>query len=62
MAKSLNLDVLAEGVETQEQLDFLRRQKCGEVQGFLFSKPITATECEKFMREYAAKPTSEDVK
>ncbi len=62
MAKSLKLDVLAEGVETQDQLDFLRRQNCGEVQGFLFSKPITAAECEKLMRELAAKSVPEEVK
>lgn len=40
MAKALNLDVLAEGVESIEQLDFLRAQQCFEVQGFYFSKPI----------------------
>lgn len=50
MAKSLNLEVLAEGVETQRQVDFLMSKKCGEVQGFYFSKPISASECEKLLQ------------
>jgi EAL domain-containing protein (putative c-di-GMP-specific phosphodiesterase class I) len=41
MAKALNLDVLAEGVENVEQLDFLRAQNCYEIQGFYFSRPVT---------------------
>jgi diguanylate cyclase (GGDEF)-like protein/PAS domain S-box-containing protein len=40
MAKALNLDVLAEGVENVEQLDFLRAQNCYDIQGFYFSKPV----------------------
>lgn len=50
MAKSLNLEVLAEGVETKKQLEFLKTYKCGEVQGYFFSKPISAEECEKLLR------------
>ncbi|STX52070.1 regulatory protein (GGDEF and EAL domains) [Legionella busanensis] len=42
MAKSLNLDVLAEGVETQKQLDFLKGYRCDQIQGFYFSKPLPA--------------------
>ena len=40
MARSLNLEVVAEGVETREQLDFLRQSHCHLMQGFLFSQPL----------------------
>lgn len=42
MAKALNLSVLAEGVETEEQLAFLRTQQCYTIQGYYFSKPVGA--------------------
>jgi diguanylate cyclase (GGDEF)-like protein/PAS domain S-box-containing protein len=42
VGKSLCLNVVAEGVETPEQLDYLRANACDEMQGFYFSKPITA--------------------
>lgn len=44
MARSLKLDVVAEGVETDEQLAFLRSKDCALVQGYLFHKPLTAEE------------------
>ncbi len=40
MAKGLNLNVIAEGVESQVQLDYLREIECNEAQGFLFGKPL----------------------
>jgi diguanylate cyclase (GGDEF)-like protein/PAS domain S-box-containing protein len=40
MAKALNLEVLAEGVETEAQLSFLQDQHCYEIQGFYFSQPV----------------------
>jgi EAL domain-containing protein (putative c-di-GMP-specific phosphodiesterase class I) len=42
MGRSLNQRVIAEGVETREQLAFLQAQGCGEGQGFYFSRPVTA--------------------
>ncbi len=42
MAHSLNMSVIAEGVETQEQLDFLRTYDCDEVQGYLLGRPMPA--------------------
>lgn len=42
MAHSLNMSVIAEGVETQEQLDFLRTHDCDEVQGYLLGRPMPA--------------------
>jgi len=44
LAKCLKLKVTAEGVETAAQLSFLRKHGCDEVQGFFFSKPLTAAE------------------
>lgn len=44
MSQSLNLTVIAEGVETVEQINFLKIQNCDEVQGFYYSKPVTAVE------------------
>jgi len=42
MAHNLNLKVVAEGVENEAQLAFLRERRCDEMQGFLFSKPLDA--------------------
>ncbi|WP_037593555.1 EAL domain-containing protein [Sporosarcina sp. D27] len=48
LAHNLKKEVIAEGVETQEQLDFLKKHKCDITQGHLFSKPLSASDIEKF--------------
>jgi diguanylate cyclase (GGDEF)-like protein/PAS domain S-box-containing protein len=49
LAHSLNLDVVAEGVETEEQRQFLARQGCHSYQGYLFCRPLPIAELEQFM-------------
>jgi diguanylate cyclase (GGDEF)-like protein/PAS domain S-box-containing protein len=44
MGKALHLDVIAEGVETEQQVKFLRKHGCGSIQGYLISKPLPAQE------------------
>jgi diguanylate cyclase (GGDEF)-like protein len=51
MARSLNLKVLAEGAETESQYHLLQQLQCNEVQGYLFSRPITAA---AFRRQFIA--------
>jgi EAL domain-containing protein (putative c-di-GMP-specific phosphodiesterase class I) len=54
MAHELNLEVVAEGVETEEQLDYLRVHGCDSLQGFLFSRPVDASELERLLDEPAS--------
>jgi EAL domain-containing protein (putative c-di-GMP-specific phosphodiesterase class I) len=51
MARSLALTVVAEGVETREQLEFLRRNRCDEIQGYYFSRPLSAEALGQLLRE-----------
>lgn len=44
MAKSLSFKTIAEGVETRDQLEFLREKQCDEIQGYYFCKPLPANE------------------
>jgi EAL domain-containing protein (putative c-di-GMP-specific phosphodiesterase class I) len=54
MAKSLKLHVIAEGVETKEQLASLAKLKCDEYQGYYFSKPVPAEDFARLLRQQGA--------
>jgi diguanylate cyclase (GGDEF)-like protein/PAS domain S-box-containing protein len=54
MAHSLQLKVVAEGVETVEQLAFLRAQRCDEIQGYWLSRPLSADACLDFLNRHTA--------
>ena len=45
LAHELDLNVIAEGVETFDQLELLVKHGCDQIQGYLFSKPVTSDEC-----------------
>ncbi len=53
MGKTLNRRIIAEGVETEEQLSMLRQYNCDEIQGFFLSRPLPANELTKFLKLYA---------
>jgi predicted signal transduction protein with EAL and GGDEF domain len=50
MCRTLKLNVVAEGVETLEQRDFLRERACSQMQGYLFSKPLPAPQLARLLR------------
>jgi EAL domain-containing protein (putative c-di-GMP-specific phosphodiesterase class I) len=49
MARALDLKVVAEGVETQAQADFLREQGCDQWQGYFFGRPMPAADFSKLL-------------
>jgi diguanylate cyclase (GGDEF)-like protein/PAS domain S-box-containing protein len=51
MSHSLGLSVIAEGVETKEQLDFLKTHHCDEIQGYYFGRPVSADKFEQILRD-----------
>ncbi|WP_415880395.1 EAL and GGDEF domain-containing protein [Methylomonas sp. TEB] len=61
MAKTLRMRVVAEGVETAEQLAFLKSRQCDLYQGYLVSKPLPIAEFEKFLTDYALNKNLEPV-
>jgi EAL domain-containing protein (putative c-di-GMP-specific phosphodiesterase class I) len=54
LAQGLNLRVVAEGVETKPQLDFLREHGCREVQGFYFGFPVPAPQFQETLSQSRA--------
>ena len=56
MAKSLHLKVIAEGVEEEAQMSFLRAHQCDEIQGFYFSKPLVVDKASEKLRGNSPKP------
>lgn len=56
MAKGLNMNIVAEGVETLEQYEFLKQQECTEIQGYLFSKPVPEEDFRKLLSKSILKP------
>ncbi len=54
MGKTLSLAVVAEGVETIEQVNFLKNHSCGEMQGYYFSKPIVAEHFAELLRKHTS--------
>src|SRR4029450_3116004 len=55
MGRSLELVVIAEGVETEEQLQFLSNHDCDQLQGFLLSRPLPPEAFDKFLAEGSSK-------
>ncbi len=53
MAEGMNLRVIAEGVETNRQVEYLRNKHCQEVQGYLFSRPMAAEQVEALLQKFA---------
>jgi EAL domain-containing protein (putative c-di-GMP-specific phosphodiesterase class I) len=51
MAKNLGMNLIAEGVETEDQRDFLERNGCEHYQGYLFAKPVPIDEFEALLKE-----------
>jgi len=60
LARSLKMDVIVEGVETESQLDALRQEQCTVIQGFLFCPPVPPDEFEVFLLRNAPEPAATD--
>ena len=54
MGRSLDMDVIAEGIETEQQLAILRGRHCSEVQGFLLGRPIPSEAVAQYIDETTA--------
>ncbi|MBX5461335.1 MAG: EAL domain-containing protein [Steroidobacteraceae bacterium] len=61
MARHLNIQVIAEGIEGWQQLEKLRQLHCDQAQGFLFSKPLPAAQCRRFLSEVPLDLTEDEL-
>ena len=61
MAHGLKLDVIAEGVETEAQLAYLRRNGCDQIQGYYFSRPLPLAEVEQILRDEKRLPPTDGI-
>jgi len=62
LSKSLNIKVIAEGVETEEQKEFLLENGCTNIQGYFYSKPVAAENMELFMRKHYIQGITDNIK
>ncbi|NLS03930.1 EAL domain-containing protein [Rhizobium sp. P32RR-XVIII] len=61
LGQSLNMITTAEGVETPEQVAFLRAEGCDQLQGYFFSKPVTAPELAAFIERWSTEKTIDEI-
>jgi EAL domain-containing protein (putative c-di-GMP-specific phosphodiesterase class I) len=61
IAQSLNLELIAEGVETKAQLEFLRNEGCRLIQGFYFSRPLSEVDALSYLEAHYQKNTTTPV-
>ena len=55
MAHALGLNVVAEGVESQDQVEYLREKDCDEIQGYHFAQPMPGPDCFRFIHQHRAR-------
>jgi EAL domain-containing protein (putative c-di-GMP-specific phosphodiesterase class I) len=60
LGKALKITIVAEGVETQEQVDFLREIACTELQGYYFARPLDDTELARYFRAQFGLPEADE--
>lgn len=60
MAENLDLNVIAEGVETEQQFQFLKDKKCNQAQGYYFNRPLPPEEIERLYHPAYSTPSSRD--
>ena len=58
MGKTIGLKVVAEGVETEQQSEYLKHQECDILQGYLFAKPLSAKHATEFLQKHNPVPTA----